>query len=136
MKSGNQVYPKTGTPCARSPRIAATEAFRGYQEQVRANADALGDEAGAALRELLELAGVEVVDLGLAGRTPEKIRVRADGRSLLRLDRLAIHGGEAAYAAIRQCPKPTVAMIFGMIPLAAENFFHHLPKLDGSRRAR
>ncbi|HEX3215214.1 MAG TPA: PfkB family carbohydrate kinase, partial [Actinomycetota bacterium] len=46
-----------------------------------------GDEAGMALRELLELAGVEVVDLGLAGRTPEKIRVRADGHSLLRLDR-------------------------------------------------
>jgi D-beta-D-heptose 7-phosphate kinase/D-beta-D-heptose 1-phosphate adenosyltransferase len=46
-----------------------------------------GDEAGAALRELLELAGVEVVDLGLSGRTPEKIRVRADGQSLLRLDR-------------------------------------------------
>ena len=46
-----------------------------------------GDEAGTALRELLELAGVEVVDLGLSGRTPEKIRVRADGQSLLRLDR-------------------------------------------------
>jgi D-beta-D-heptose 7-phosphate kinase / D-beta-D-heptose 1-phosphate adenosyltransferase len=46
-----------------------------------------GDEAGTALRELLELAGVEVVDLGVAGRTPEKIRVRADGHSLLRLDR-------------------------------------------------
>jgi len=46
-----------------------------------------GDEAGTSLRELLELAGVEVVDLGLAGRTPEKIRVRADGQSLLRLDR-------------------------------------------------
>jgi D-beta-D-heptose 7-phosphate kinase/D-beta-D-heptose 1-phosphate adenosyltransferase len=46
-----------------------------------------GDEPGTALRGLLELAGVEVVDLGLAGPTPEKIRVRADGRSLLRLDR-------------------------------------------------
>jgi D-beta-D-heptose 7-phosphate kinase / D-beta-D-heptose 1-phosphate adenosyltransferase len=46
-----------------------------------------GDEAGTSLRELLELAGVEVVDLGLAGRTPEKMRVRADGQSLLRLDR-------------------------------------------------
>ena len=45
------------------------------------------DEAGAALRELLQLAGVEVVDLGLAGSTPEKIRVRADGHSLVRLDR-------------------------------------------------
>jgi D-beta-D-heptose 7-phosphate kinase / D-beta-D-heptose 1-phosphate adenosyltransferase len=46
-----------------------------------------GDEAGGSLRGLLELAGVEVVDLGLDGQTPEKIRVRAQGRSLLRLDR-------------------------------------------------
>jgi D-beta-D-heptose 7-phosphate kinase / D-beta-D-heptose 1-phosphate adenosyltransferase len=45
------------------------------------------DEAGGALRELLAAAGVEVVDLGLAGPTPEKVRVRVDGRSLLRLDR-------------------------------------------------
>jgi D-beta-D-heptose 7-phosphate kinase / D-beta-D-heptose 1-phosphate adenosyltransferase len=45
------------------------------------------DQAGAVLRGLLELAGVEVVDLGLDGQTPEKIRVRAEGRSLLRLDR-------------------------------------------------
>jgi D-beta-D-heptose 7-phosphate kinase / D-beta-D-heptose 1-phosphate adenosyltransferase len=45
------------------------------------------DEAGTVLRELLELAGVEVVDLGLAGRTPEKVRVRAGGHSLLRVDR-------------------------------------------------
>ena len=33
------------------------------------------------------LAGVRVVDLGLDGQTPEKVRVRSDGRSLLRLDR-------------------------------------------------
>jgi D-beta-D-heptose 7-phosphate kinase / D-beta-D-heptose 1-phosphate adenosyltransferase len=46
-----------------------------------------GDEAGVSLRGLLDAAGVEVVDLGLAGQTPEKIRVRAQGRSLLRLDR-------------------------------------------------
>jgi D-beta-D-heptose 7-phosphate kinase / D-beta-D-heptose 1-phosphate adenosyltransferase len=45
------------------------------------------DEAGVALGRLLELAGVEVVDLALAGPTPEKVRVRAEGRSLLRLDR-------------------------------------------------
>jgi rfaE bifunctional protein nucleotidyltransferase chain/domain/rfaE bifunctional protein kinase chain/domain len=45
------------------------------------------DQAGAVLRGLVELAGVEVVDLGLNGQTPEKIRVRAEGRSLLRLDR-------------------------------------------------
>jgi rfaE bifunctional protein nucleotidyltransferase chain/domain/rfaE bifunctional protein kinase chain/domain len=45
------------------------------------------DEPAATLRKLLALAGVAVVDLGLAGATAEKIRVRADGRSLLRLDR-------------------------------------------------
>jgi D-beta-D-heptose 7-phosphate kinase / D-beta-D-heptose 1-phosphate adenosyltransferase len=50
------------------------------------------DEPGALLRKLLELAGVVVVDLGLAGQTAEKIRVRADGRSLLRLDRGTVPG--------------------------------------------
>ena len=45
------------------------------------------DAGGAELRGLLDLAGVRVVDLGLAGATPEKVRVRAQGRSLLRLDR-------------------------------------------------
>ena len=54
---------------------------------------ALGrDEAGRRLRELLREAGVEVCDLGLHGETPEKIRVRASGRALVRLDR----GGAAA----------------------------------------
>ena len=61
------------------------------------------DEAGAAIRGLLAAAGVEVVDLGLAGPTPEKIRVRVDGRSLLRLDRAATPGrvGPAVAAAGR-----------------------------------
>jgi D-beta-D-heptose 7-phosphate kinase / D-beta-D-heptose 1-phosphate adenosyltransferase len=45
------------------------------------------DEPGAVLRELLALAGVAVVDLGLDGQTPEKVRIRAAGRPLLRLDR-------------------------------------------------
>jgi rfaE bifunctional protein nucleotidyltransferase chain/domain/rfaE bifunctional protein kinase chain/domain len=45
------------------------------------------DEAGVVLRELLGLAGVAVLDLGLAGATTEKIRVRASGQPLLRLDR-------------------------------------------------
>ena len=53
---------------------------------------ALGrDEAGAELAALLASAGVEVVDVGLAGPTPEKVRVRAPGHALLRLD----HGGPA-----------------------------------------
>ena len=45
------------------------------------------DAAGHHLRSLLEGRGVDVVDLGLAEPTPEKIRLRADGRSLLRVDR-------------------------------------------------
>jgi D-beta-D-heptose 7-phosphate kinase / D-beta-D-heptose 1-phosphate adenosyltransferase len=50
------------------------------------------DEPGAVLRGLLERAGVSVVDLGLAGPTAEKIRIRAAGRPLLRLDRGARPG--------------------------------------------
>jgi D-beta-D-heptose 7-phosphate kinase / D-beta-D-heptose 1-phosphate adenosyltransferase len=46
-----------------------------------------GDEGGSVLRGLLGSAGVTVCDLGLAGATAEKIRVRASGQSLLRLDR-------------------------------------------------
>jgi len=49
---------------------------------------ALGqDDAGRELAHLLDVAGVEVVDLGLEGSTPEKIRIRSDGRTMLRLDR-------------------------------------------------
>ena len=48
---------------------------------------ALGvDAAGARLRGLLEAAGVTVCDLGLDGATPEKVRVRAGGRPVVRLD--------------------------------------------------
>jgi rfaE bifunctional protein nucleotidyltransferase chain/domain/rfaE bifunctional protein kinase chain/domain len=48
---------------------------------------ALGDDAaGRELSRLLNESGVEVVDIGLDGATPEKVRVRAAGRSLLRLD--------------------------------------------------
>jgi bifunctional ADP-heptose synthase (sugar kinase/adenylyltransferase) len=50
-----------------------------------------GDRPGRLLAELLDLAGVEVVDLGLAGATPEKVRVRSQGQTLMRLDR----GGRA-----------------------------------------
>ncbi len=47
------------------------------------------DEPGRRLAGLLERAGVEVVDVGLDGRTPEKVRVQAGGRTLVRID----HGG-------------------------------------------
>ena len=45
------------------------------------------DPAGGELRALLAARGVEVVDVGMDGATPEKVRLRADGRPLLRLDR-------------------------------------------------
>jgi rfaE bifunctional protein nucleotidyltransferase chain/domain/rfaE bifunctional protein kinase chain/domain len=56
---------------------------------------ALGDdEAGRTVAGLLAERDVEVVDLGLQGGTPEKVRVRADGRSLVRID----HGGPPSAA--------------------------------------
>ena len=53
------------------------------------------DAAGDELRGLLDGAGLHIVDLGLDGATPEKIRVRAAGRSLVRLDRGGAGGGVA-----------------------------------------
>jgi len=82
---------------------------------------ALGDDPPAReLRALLRTAGVRVVDIGLRGPTPEKVRVRAQGRTLLRLD----YGGRghrggpggpigpatsAAVAAIRTAPAVLVS---------------------------
>lgn len=49
---------------------------------------ALGDDdAGTVVRHELAAAGVSVVDLGLAGPTPVKLRLRAAGQSLVRVDR-------------------------------------------------
>ena len=48
---------------------------------------ALGDDrAGRRLAALLADAGVRVCDLGLRGATPEKVRVRAGGQALVRID--------------------------------------------------
>lgn len=44
------------------------------------------DAPGAQLRALLAAAGVEVVDFGLLAATPEKVRIRSQGRTLVRLD--------------------------------------------------
>jgi rfaE bifunctional protein nucleotidyltransferase chain/domain/rfaE bifunctional protein kinase chain/domain len=46
-----------------------------------------GDGPADELRAALERAGVDIVDLALDGTTPEKIRITAGGRPLLRLDR-------------------------------------------------
>jgi D-beta-D-heptose 7-phosphate kinase/D-beta-D-heptose 1-phosphate adenosyltransferase len=45
-----------------------------------------GDDAGRSLAALVAEAGVRVCDLGAPGATPEKVRVRAGGRALVRLD--------------------------------------------------
>ncbi|MGH8904504.1 MAG: PfkB family carbohydrate kinase, partial [Egibacteraceae bacterium] len=44
------------------------------------------DPAGAELRALLDAAGVKVIGLTLEGATAEKVRVRTDGRCMLRID--------------------------------------------------
>jgi D-beta-D-heptose 7-phosphate kinase/D-beta-D-heptose 1-phosphate adenosyltransferase len=68
---------------------------------------ALGrDPAGEELRALLDDAGVDVVDVGLHGPTPEKVRVRSQGRTLLRLD----YGGRRPGAAARPAPAPARAL--------------------------
>jgi D-beta-D-heptose 7-phosphate kinase/D-beta-D-heptose 1-phosphate adenosyltransferase len=46
-----------------------------------------GDEPGRELGRLLAGAGVRVMDLGLRGPTPEKVRIKAGERPLVRLDR-------------------------------------------------
>jgi len=53
---------------------------------------ALGGDAGRLARSLLEEAGVQVIDLGMTGSTPEKIRLRSGGQTLMRVDR-AVGGG-------------------------------------------
>ncbi|MEH1166102.1 PfkB family carbohydrate kinase [Micromonospora sp. CPCC 205539] len=54
---------------------------------------ALADDAGGArLSALLTAAGVQVYPLALSGATPEKIRLRARGRVLLRHDRGGVPG--------------------------------------------
>jgi D-beta-D-heptose 7-phosphate kinase/D-beta-D-heptose 1-phosphate adenosyltransferase len=66
-----------------------------------------GDEGGALLRRLLAERGVQVIDLGDGGTTPEKIRVRADGQVVVRVDREGLppavrRPGDAAVAALRR----------------------------------
>jgi D-beta-D-heptose 7-phosphate kinase/D-beta-D-heptose 1-phosphate adenosyltransferase len=72
---------------------------------------ALGrDAAGRELASLLAAAGVEVVDLELEGTTPEKVRIRAEERLLVRLD----HGGRRPAA-----PGPLTALARSCLRSAA-----------------
>jgi rfaE bifunctional protein nucleotidyltransferase chain/domain/rfaE bifunctional protein kinase chain/domain len=67
--------------------LAAVLAARGRVDRVQL-VTALGDDpAGRELAAVLDDLGVEVVDLGTAGATAEKIRVRSAGQSIVRIDR-------------------------------------------------
>ncbi len=75
---------------------------------------ALADDAGGArLGVLLAAAGVQVYPLRLAGATPEKIRLRAGGRVLLRHDRGGGAGepGEPAEAVLRVLDRASVVLV-------------------------
>lgn len=64
------------------------------------------DEAGRELSRLLERAGVEVLDLGLETGTPTKMRLRADGRLLLRVD-----GGGCEASTVAGVPETASAIL-------------------------
>jgi len=81
--------------------LAATLAAREGRPVILVTALAR-DSAGLELGALLAANDVEVVDLGLDGPTPEKIRFRSAGRPLMRLDRGARTAtpGEASASAL------------------------------------
>lgn len=81
------VLDEEGT-CARpgGAALAAALLAAGGQETVLVTALA-EDPAGHELAELLRRASVHVVNVGLGGATPEKVRLRSGGQVLLRLDR-------------------------------------------------
>jgi rfaE bifunctional protein nucleotidyltransferase chain/domain len=91
---------------------------------------ALGDDPAAqTLRELLAGRGIEVVDLGLRGATPEKVRIRAEGRSLLRLD----HGGPPA--PVGPCPADVAAALAGASAVLVADYGRGMTSEPGIRTA-
>jgi D-beta-D-heptose 7-phosphate kinase/D-beta-D-heptose 1-phosphate adenosyltransferase len=91
---------------------------------------ALGrDRPGEVLAGLLADRGVEVVDLGLDGPTPEKVRVRADGRSLLRLD----HGGGPS--PVGPCPPEAAAVLSGASAVLVADYGRGITSEPGVRAA-
>lgn len=89
---------------------------------------ALGDDpAGRELGALLADRGVALVDLGLDGTTPEKVRLRADGRPLLRLDR---GGGTPGGATDR-----VRAAVDGAEAVLVADYGRGVAALDGVRAA-
>ena len=91
---------------------------------------ALGrDVPGQTVARLLADRGIEVVDLGLAGATPEKVRVRAEGRSLLRLDR----GGPAS--PVGPCSSEAEAAISSASAVLVADYGRGMTREPGIRSA-
>lgn len=80
--------------CTPRPGGAALAAvlLRRDGRRVRLVTALAADDAGEELRDLLRRAGVDVRALPLDGRTPEKVRVRAAGVPLARLDYATVPG--------------------------------------------
>jgi rfaE bifunctional protein nucleotidyltransferase chain/domain/rfaE bifunctional protein kinase chain/domain len=85
--------------------LAAVLAAAGACETVLVTALAR-DAAGRELEALLGEAGIRVVDLGLAGPTQQKVRVRAEGRLVVRVD----HGGRTPAAVGPACREAKQAL--------------------------
>jgi rfaE bifunctional protein nucleotidyltransferase chain/domain len=89
-----------------------------------------GDAGGARLSELLAAAGVEVYALPLAGATPEKVRLRAGGQVLLRLDR-----GGAAGAPCGEPGDAVAAAIAGADVILVSDYGRGVARQPGLRSA-
>jgi D-beta-D-heptose 7-phosphate kinase / D-beta-D-heptose 1-phosphate adenosyltransferase len=91
---------------------------------------AIGDDpAGDKLRQLLAERSIDIADLGLRGETPEKIRVRAGGQSLLRIDRGRASG-------IRRRLRTAKHELFGDADaVLLADYGHGVATLAGVRRA-
>jgi rfaE bifunctional protein nucleotidyltransferase chain/domain/rfaE bifunctional protein kinase chain/domain len=90
-----RVSPDAPVPVVEAPRERCRPGGAGLAARLAAGKGAevtlitaLGtDDTAADLRRLFEEAGVGVVDVGLDGPTPEKLRVRSSDQSLVRIDR-------------------------------------------------
>lgn len=87
------------------------------------------DPSGALVRDLLAAAGVEVRELPMAGATPEKIRLRAGGQVLLRLDR----GGGGA--PVGDVPPGALAALRAPAAVLVSDYGRGVARHGGIRRA-
>ncbi|HEX6873099.1 MAG TPA: PfkB family carbohydrate kinase [Micromonosporaceae bacterium] len=87
------------------------------------------DPAGQTVRALLAEAGVRVSEMPYSGQTPEKVRLRAGGHPLLRLDRGVSPGplGEPTQAQLAELHRATAVLV--------SDYGRGVTALPGLRRA-